>query len=144
MAAWERKFWTASRSISIPYCECKNVINAQRLREKIYFILEMDIMRKAICLILVLVVCLSMALPVFATNAPSAGGGSGSGTPGCTIHKDADNDGFCDECGKAMSTAGSAAGNPRTGDIIMMWVIIMLVALAAIAAAVVIYRKKFA
>lgn len=91
-------------------------------------------MRKVICLILVLVICMSMAMPAFASS------------PNCSSHKDANGDGLCDTCGKAMnnSGAGAASGNPRTGDIIMMWVIIMLVALAAIAAAVVIYRKKFA
>lgn len=91
-------------------------------------------MRKVICLILVLVICMSMALPAFASS------------PACKDHKDANGDGLCDICGKSMNNAGagSAAGNPRTGDIIMMWVVIMIAALAAIAGAVVIYRKKFA
>lgn len=89
-------------------------------------------MRKVICLILVLVICMSMALPAFASS------------PACTDHEDANGDGLCDICGKSMNNGGSAAGNPRTGDIIMMWVVIMIAALAAIAGAVVIYRKKFA
>lgn len=89
-------------------------------------------MRKVICLILVLVICMSVALPAFASS------------PACKDHEDANGDGLCDICGKSMNNAGSAAGNPRTGDIIMMWVVIMIAALAAIAGAVVIYRKKFA
>ena len=38
-------------------------------------------MRKVFSLILVLVLCMTMALPVFAANAPSAGGSAGSGAP---------------------------------------------------------------
>ena len=79
----------------------------------------MIIMRKVICLILALVFCMSLALPAFATRVSSA---ADSGTP-------------------SYYPIISATGNPKTGDMIMMWVIMMLVAVVALAAVVVCYRK---
>ena len=73
-------------------------------------------MKKMICLVLVLAFCLSLAMPVFAARTPSA---ADSGTP-------------------AKTPSGS---NPKTGDMIMLWVAIMLVALMALAAVVICYRK---
>lgn len=80
------------------------------------FDMEMVFMRKMISFLLVVVVLLSLALPVCATVA-SAGQ---SGTP-------------------AVTPSGKV--NPKTGDMIMMWVVIMLVALLALAAVVFCYRK---
>ena len=69
----------------------------------------MIFMRNLICIILVLVLCMSLALPTFAA-APSAGD-------------------------------DNVAFNPKTGDTIMLWAVIMLVALVALAAVVIFYRK---
>ena len=77
-------------------------------------------MRRIVSFILVMVFMLSLACPAFAAvnsipgNAPNEGEGLVIG------------------------------GNPKTGDIIMKWVIVLVVSLVALIAAVVIYRKKFA
>lgn len=76
-------------------------------------------MRSIICVILALVLCMSLALPAFATQVSSA---ADSGTP-------------------AARPSVSTTGNPKTGDMIMMWVMIMLIAMVALAAVVVCYRK---
>lgn len=73
-------------------------------------------MRRVICFLLVLAMCLSMGITAFAAP-PSA---ADSGRP---------------------SYSGS---NPKTGDIIMTWAIIMILALVALVAVVVLYRKVFA
>lgn len=77
-------------------------------------------MRRLICFLLVLVLGVSLACPVLAatnspSNTPPAGG---SGTP--------------------------STDNPKTGDQIMMHVIIMVLALLALVAVAVLSRKVFA
>lgn len=73
-------------------------------------------MRSIICVILVMVLCMSMAMPAFAVDKASvADSGKPSATPSGT--------------------------NPKTGDIIMMWVVIMLVALLALGVVIFCYRK---
>lgn len=86
-------------------------------------------MRRMLCLILVLVFCMSLAVPAFATSDDFVGSNEGGGGGG----------------GGGTGSGGVPGdpSNPKTGDIIMTWVIIMLLALAALVAAVVIYRKKF-
>jgi LPXTG-motif cell wall-anchored protein len=79
-------------------------------------------MKKLICLILVLVMCLSLAVSA------SAFIESPNGTPG------GDNDG---------NTEGGA---PQTGDTnnLMLWTGIMVAAVVGVGAVVLTYRKKFA
>lgn len=98
-------------------------------------------MKNVLCLILVLVFCLSMACPVFAVDSPPElpdvpGGCDCGGTCGpdcdCSCH------------GGSGTGTGGGIFNPKTGDVIMMWVTIMLAALAALVATVVVFRKKFA
>lgn len=72
-------------------------------------------MRRVISFILMLVIVLSMACPVLAAT-----GSIPNKAP--TLDWD----------------------NPKTGDIIMTWVIVLVISLAALIAAIVIYRKKFA
>ena len=71
-------------------------------------------MRRMICFALVMLMSLSLACPVLATNSPS-------NTP----------------------TYTPPADIPKTGDQIMTYVIIMLIALLALAAVVVLSRKAF-
>lgn len=78
----------------------------------------MVFMKKMISFLLVVVVLLSLALPVCAAT-PKASAGQ-SGTPAVT---------------------SSSKANPKTGDMILMWVVIMVVALLALATVVFCYRK---
>lgn len=79
--------------------------------------MEMIFMRRMISFLLLVVFCLSLACPAFAAvHSPGEHG---------PVHR--------------PSFGGD---NPKTGDIIMMWVIIMVVALAALILLLVIYRKK--
>jgi len=74
-------------------------------------------MRRLICFLLVLVLCMSMTCTAFAA-APSPGeGGEPSDTP--------DTD------------------NPKTGDIIMRWVIVLVISLIALAVILILGRKIF-
>ena len=95
-------------------------------------------MKRVLCLILILVLCFSMACPAFAANrhsfvkspshVPGFGPGHGHGH------------------GHGNGNAGSGSGGswiPKTGDVIMMWVIIMVISLIALAAVAVVFRKKF-
>lgn len=75
-------------------------------------------MRRVICFMLVLAFCLSLSCTAFATAVSSA---ADSGTPS-----------------HVPSYSGS---NPKTGDMIMHWGIIMVLALAALIVVVVCYRK---
>lgn len=75
-------------------------------------------MRKAICLILVFAFCLSLSCVAFAAPTPSAGDG---GTP--------------------SQVPGNSGDLPKTGDIIMQWVLLMVLALIALAVVFVLYRK---
>ena len=73
-------------------------------------------MRKMICFLLVLAISLSLACPALAaTNSPGSGG-------------------------KPIYTPGS---NPKTGDDIMIYAVIMLLALLALIVLLVISRKVF-
>lgn len=95
--------------------------------------MEMSIMKKIVCLILVLVLCLSLACNVFA-----AGFASSPSNPS----DDCDHvyvDGVCIKCGMLKD-------NPETGDnsMIAMWIGMMVVAAAGLVTVTVIYRKKFA
>ena len=97
-------------------------------------------MRKILCLVLVLVFCVSMACPAMAFT--------GSHEGGCNHdHCNCTDDCICNngqDCGcDCYDHNHGGLWNPKTGDIIMMWVAIMVLALIALAAAVVIYRKKF-
>lgn len=71
-------------------------------------------MRRVICFLLVLVFCVSLACPAYATT-NSAG-----------------------DSGRPVTKPGE---NPKNGDIIMRYVIIMIVSLIALIAVIVIYRK---
>ena len=71
-------------------------------------------MRRMICFALVLMMSLALACPVLATNSPN---GDAPYTPPTDI--------------------------PKTGDQIMMYVIVMVVALLALVAVVVLSRKMF-
>ena len=72
-------------------------------------------MRRMITFLLLVAFCLSLACPAFAAVS----------SPG--------------ESGPTQTPSGDS---PKTGDTIMMWVAIMVVALAALAVLWVIYRKK--
>lgn len=87
-------------------------------------------MRRMICLVLVVVFCLAMACPAFATTKDSP-----EKVPGCNHSYNAL--GICKYC-------GAWRDNPKTGDNIMMWVGAMALSMGALAGAAVIYRKKFA
>ena len=83
-------------------------------------------MRQLICFLLVLSLCMSMTCTAYAT-APSPG------ESGPVVSPDGGS-------GKWPSFWGD---NPKTGDIILFWVLIMVVSLLALGAVYVIYRKKF-
>lgn len=71
-------------------------------------------MRRVICFILVLAMCLSMATTVFATSAANS-----------------------------PTNNAPTSSNPRTGDMIMRWAFIMVLALLALCVMFVLYRKMF-
>lgn len=74
-------------------------------------------MRQLICFLLVLALCMSMTCTAYAT-APSPGEG-----------------------GKPPSTPGT--DNPKTGDIILRWVIVLVISLIALAVILILGRKIF-
>lgn len=74
-------------------------------------------MRRMICFLLVIAVCMSMACPVFAATNSAA------------------------DTGKPSQLPSSIGGNPRTGDMIMTWVFIMILALLALVVVYLCYRK---
>lgn len=74
-------------------------------------------MRQLICFLLVLALCMSMTCTAYAT-APSPG-----------------------ESGKPTDTPGT--DNPKTGDIIMRWVIVLVISLIALAVILILGRKIF-
>lgn len=76
-------------------------------------------MRRAICFILVLAFCLSLSCTAFAAQVSSA---ADSGTP-------------------SRVPSHNSGSNPKTGDIIMQWVLIMVLALVALAVVIWLYRK---
>lgn len=89
-------------------------------------------MKKIICLILALIVCMSIPMTALATQSPSKGW-------------------FCEKCNEWV-TGGGACSNghyrpgtitPPTGDtsMINMWIIVMIIALAALCVAVVFFRR---
>ena len=136
-------------------------------------------MKKAISILLVLVICLSMTLTVFATNgngavdddfviSPGEGGiscdhehtsGDQKKDPTCT------EDGYydrviCEDCGEIVEpgkiipstgheykdgvcTICDDVYEPTTGDIsVVLWVVLMVLAAAALVVVTVLYRKK--
>lgn len=76
-------------------------------------------MKRMVSFLLILALCLSLACPAFAAANPSPG-----------------------ESGPAK-TPTSSGSNPKTGDIIFFWVLIMVVSVMALSAVYLIYRKKF-
>lgn len=73
-------------------------------------------MRKIICMLLIVAFCVSMACPVFAaTKSPASNN----------------------------KPSYNSDNNPKTGDMIMTYVIVMLIALLALVAVAVLYRKVF-
>lgn len=76
-------------------------------------------MRRVISFLLILAFCLSLACPAFAAYRPSEG-----------------------EDGPVKKPA-SWRDNPKTGDIIMFWVLVMVASVVALGAVYFIYRKKF-
>ncbi len=87
-------------------------------------------MRRVICLILVVVFCMALACPAFAATKDSP-----EHVTTCTHQYN--RLGVCIHC-------GALRDNPKTGDNIMLWAGAMVLSLGALAAAAVIYRKKFA
>lgn len=76
-------------------------------------------MRRTISFLLILAFCMSLACPAFAAAKPSPG-----------------------ENGPVKKPSYSGS-NPKTGDIILFWVLIMVVSVLALGAVYMIYRKKF-
>ena len=131
-------------------------------------------MRKIISLLLVVVLCLSLAVTAFADEFVSSPGTSedcqhGSSSvvnkkdPTCT-ENGYTGDKVCDNCGKVLekgkvipklghkfvdgvcSVCGAKEGAPQTGDSsnMVLWMGVMIVAAVAMSGAVMSYRKKFA
>lgn len=136
-------------------------------------------MKKAISILLVLVICLSMTLTVFATNGGGAAdndfvsspgeGGSSCGHKNTTGNQKREptctEDGyegrvFCEDCGEIVvpgkiipqkgheykddvCTICGDHYDPKTGDIsIALWVVLMVLAAAALVGVTIVYRKK--
>ena len=77
-------------------------------------------MRRMICFLLILAFCVSLACPAFAAKTtPSPG-----------------------EDGPAKRPS-SWRDNPKTGDVILFWVMVMVVSVVALGAVYLIYRRKF-
>ena len=81
-------------------------------------------MRRVISFLLILVFCLSLACPAFAHRQSPNGPAPGPNRPDRWY----------------PSILGD---NPKTGDIIMFWVAVMLVSVLALGAVYFLYRKKF-
>jgi len=79
-------------------------------------------MKRVICLILVVVFMLSMACTAFATPANSAGDNNNPPSGG--------------------SSSGSSS-SPKTGDMIQVWAMLMMLAMLAMAGVTALYRKVF-
>lgn len=113
-------------------------------------------MRRVISFILVLALVFSMSGTVFADFVPSKEGGGEYGDDDggcdhvyedgvcqkcgkpCDHHYSGDR---CTKCGKVRPQGGN--GSPKTGDIILFWVAVMLASVAAMGGMAVLYRKKF-
>ena len=76
-------------------------------------------MRRMICFLLILAFCMAMACPAFAAAKPSPG-----------------------ESGPVKKPTYSGT-NPKTGDVILFWVLVMVVSVLALGAVYLIYRRKF-
>ena len=76
-------------------------------------------MRRMICFLLILAFCLSLACPAFAAVK----------SPG--------------EHGPSHRPDKWWGDNPKTGDIILFWVLVLVVSLVALGAVYFVYRKKF-
>ena len=74
-------------------------------------------MRRMICFLLILAFCLSLACPAFAAASPGENG--------------------------PVKKPTSSGSNPKTGDIILFWVLVMVVSVLALGAVYLIYRRKF-
>ena len=115
-------------------------------------------MKKVVCLILALVVCISLVCPVLASDFKSSPeGGSFDCSNGHNFV-----DGVCTVCGAVESSSdcsnghnfvdgvctvcGAAEGVPETGDnnVPGVWMITMAVAAAGLVVVTCVYRKKFA
>lgn len=113
-------------------------------------------MRRIISFILVLALVLSMSCAAFAFTKSNEGSGSTGGDCTCGGDHEYTNgvctccgevcdheyvNGKCTECGKWRPLF--SGDNPKTGDIILFWVAVMLISVAALGGMTVIYRKKF-
>lgn len=84
-------------------------------------------MKRVISFLLVLVFCFSLAVPAFAADFKSSPTGSGP------------------RPSKPDRWWSSIWGdNPKTGDVIMLWVAVLVVSVVALCAVYYIYRRKFA
>lgn len=114
-------------------------------------------LKRVICLMLVIVLCMAMACPVFAAHnthhkeSPEHVTNCGPG------HHKYNHHGVCVVCGAvkkvchhnynafgACKYCGAWRDNPKTGDNIMAWAGTMLLSVSALISVAVIYRKKFA
>ena len=82
-------------------------------------------MKRVISFLLVLVFCLSLAVPAFAAVSSPTGSGPRPSRPARWWHS-------------------SWGDNPKTGDVIMLWVAVLVVSVVALCAVYYIYRRKFA
>ena len=92
-------------------------------------------MKKVVCLMLALFVCISLVCPVYASGFKSSPEVDGSD---CSNGHNFVN-GVCTEC-------GTVEGAPETGDnnILGVWMIVMAIAAAGLVVVTCVYRKKFA
>ena len=82
-------------------------------------------MKRVISFLLVLVFCLSLAVPAFAAVSSPTGSGPRPSRPD-------------------RWWPSSWGDNPKTGDVIMLWVAVLGVSVVALCAVYYIYRRKFA
>lgn len=80
-------------------------------------------MKRAISFLLVLVFCFSLACPAFAAVKSPAENGPSDGSDNWF--------------------SGLLGDNPKTGDIILFWVAVMVVSVAALGMLYCVYRRKF-
>ena len=86
-------------------------------------------MKRMISFLLILAFCLSMACPVFATFVPSTQDPPHPDYPNRPNWPDRWWPSFVGE-------------NPKTGDIIMFWVVVLAVSVVALGAVYMVYRKR--
>ena len=83
-------------------------------------------MKRAICFLLVLAFCFSLACPAFAAKRSPGENGP--------VDRPDNHDKWY---------SGILGDNPKTGDIILFWVAVMAVSVVALGAVYMVYRKKF-